>query len=289
MNQKISAALLSLLLSACGSESDSGDTNTTPNDTNQAGEVDQGNSENSTTKATWAELIGTWDASTSTEDATDLIYILIQQNGDAVYLDYDAPGSCYDKTTLSLTEQNDGTFKHQDSGIVLTFDMNSQKTSAEVTNNLNSDSYTITKDNKTEAQLTPICASEEAEIPTEETFSNASLQDIIGVWYSEIPKDQLIDEQYTVITSTTATYYDYKGDGIDGVTDNCYEKTTGDITDKGNGNFRVSQSLFIGANFTIQVNETGDTLAIDNTSLNKTSIANASGLTASTFESLLCN
>jgi hypothetical protein len=197
--------------------------------------------------ATWQELLGTWDASAATEDNSDTIYVIMKENGDADYLTFDNLETCYEKTTLTLVDQGNGEFKHQESDIVLTFTLNADKTAAQVTNSFDSSEYIIIKDSQTEADLTPICGPVVVEPPAEEVFSNATFADLIsgnGIWNASTQVGDQVDVQYVAFTegsgffsSDKIHYIDYKNDGIDGVNSDCYKVESTAIRDRGDGNF----------------------------------------------------
>jgi hypothetical protein len=239
---------------------------------------------NDSSLATWQELIATWDASSATIDDSDTLFIIMQDNGNADYLNYNDDHVCYEKTTVSLVAQGEGKFKHESSNITLTFTLNGSKTQATVSNNIDENSYVITKDNKTAQQLTPICNQTVVEPPADEVFINASMNDLVignAIWNaSKAISDTVTDISYIVFTKEDDDYddisfYDYKNDGVDGASSDCYEKLSSTIKDRGEGIF----SNWLNANkLHIQVNETGDLLYATYVANNKSLLLTKEGV-----------
>lgn len=269
MRNSFTTLLLASLLAACGGE--------TKNNSQPIGD-------NISLPASWAQLQGTWDASEATMDDTDTIYIIMQSNGDADYLNYNVNNVCYEKTTLALVDQGDGTFKHESSNITLTFTLDESKTRATVSNNLDDSSYIIIKDYKTSEQLTPVCHQVIAEPPAEEVFINAIMNDLVadhGIWNSSTPvSDTITDVSYIVFTKEDDGYddisfYDYKNDGVDGANSDCYEAISSTIKDRGEGIF----SNWLNSNkLHIQINEHSDLLFATYIANNKSLLLSKEGV-----------
>ncbi len=271
MRNSLTLFMLATLIAACGGESSS---KNTPNNAPTA--------DNSL--ATWADLMGTWDASAATTDESDTLYIIMQANGETDYLNYNANNVCYEKTSLILIDQGEGAFKHETSNITLTFTLNAGKNSATVSNNIDTNSYVIGKDNKTAQQLTPICNQIVVEPPADEFFTNASMNDLVignAIWSSsKAVSETVTDISYIVFTKEDDGYddisfYDYKNDGVDGASSDCYESLSSTIKDRGEGIF----SNWLNANkLHIQVNETGDLLYATYVANNKSLLLTKEGV-----------
>lgn len=246
------------------------------------------------TPATWEELLGTWDGSAATEDNSDTIYVIMQQNGDADYLIHNDLESCFDKTTLPLVAQGNGEFKHEDSGAVLTFNLDATKTSALVTTNFDASSYIITKDSKAEAEITPLCGPTNVEPPAEEVFTNATFADLIstnGIWNASTQVGDQTDVKYVAFTegsgffSSDKIYFiDYKNDGIDGASSDCYDIFSSAIRDRGEGNFS-DLKLFNPNILHIEVNQDGTLLHGTYLSNDTSMLLNKEGVENLTVES----
>lgn len=269
MKKHLLHLLLTSLLIACGGATSNNpedeNLNTNPDsDSSPEAENDQ---ENETRIANWQELLGTWDASAATSDDSDTIFVTMQQDGTADYLNFNNPESCYDKTKVTLIDQGDGSFKHETSGIILIFTLSADNSTASISNNLDGSSYDIHKSHTSEEQLIPICVTNEDEIPSEESFTNASLDDLLmgnGIWNaSTIDQDNQLDIKYVAFRQGSGSFsadevifYDYKNDGIEGANSDCYEKTAASLIDKGEGNFTIASFY----NLHVSINESASIL-----------------------------